>query len=151
MKYKCPQTGKADCGLCVSNMRSRGNYRGHAGYRGPKKKGKGSDVPVERPKAGSGIVGGAFSAPVGTFLSDCPLLCGYIADVAYSDGGPRKTSTITLFAEGGCLKACLSDRDLGRTAWVTAAAVEEILYAFEQGLATDSLDWRTAQGAKARK
>jgi len=82
-----------------------------------------------------------------------PLLHLFLTDDKWDDGAPRVAGTILLFAEGGRYKACLNDRDGGRSVFVSGDSVEAILDALEAGLADDNLEWRAKapSGGKGRK
>lgn len=78
------------------------------------------------------------------------LLEGLAGDGLMLEGAP-KTATLTLFVEGGQWKACLNDRAEGEVAFVTADRFTALLDALETGLREGSLDWRRANGGKARR
>lgn len=81
-----------------------------------------------------------------------PALCGHLFDLKYDDGTERQTSTLMLLSELGVVKACLNDRDVSRSAWVSGRTVDECLEALESGLVADSLDWRVKPaGWKGKK
>jgi len=80
-------------------------------------------------------------------LSEYPSLCAYLADIEYDDGSPRKPCSLAIFTEDGILKACLSDRDAGRVAFVAGVDLSGVLAALEKGLAADQLDWRVSRQA----
>lgn len=79
-----------------------------------------------------------------------PTLIEYMTVDAYDDGAARETTTLTIFAEEGGLKACVKDREGDRVAFVTGDSFEAILGAVERGLADDSLDWRVSRNPSRR-
>lgn len=86
----------------------------------------------------------------GPMLSARPALAAMLFDEQYSDGKPRKTATLLLFADSGTLKACLRDRDVEETAWVSGSGLEGVLDALEVGLTEGRLDWRRDGKRKRR-
>jgi hypothetical protein len=84
-----------------------------------------------------------FVDPAGVLLRRTPRLCQYLTDNRWEDGSARETSTITVFLDAGRLKLVLSDRALGRSAFVSGMSLEELLDAVEAGLEGDCLEWRT--------
>jgi len=82
-----------------------------------------------------------------------PTLHQFLSDERWDDGSARVPGTLLLFCECGRYKACLNDRDGGRSVFVSADAVEAILDALEAGLQDDSLPWRAKpdQSKRARK
>jgi len=79
------------------------------------------------------------------FCDSHPNLWEYLTSDAYDCGTPRKTATLLIFLDYGTLKACLSDRETSRTAFVTAGNIESLLANIEKGLSEDNLDWRVKQ------
>jgi len=98
---------------------------------------------VERNVAGSYAqsVDPAFVDP--EFERKYPTLLGYMTQNTWQDGSLRETATILLFSDGNSLKACLNDRANNRSAFVVQIRFEEILEALEEGLANQTLDWKT--------
>lgn len=80
-----------------------------------------------------------------------PLLLEFLSADRYPDGGLRQPGTLVLFLELGWLKACLSDRDQGLTAFCSAPGLRGLLRVIEAGLAEDSLDWRKSGGSGRKK
>lgn len=64
------------------------------------------------------------------------------------NGKVVETFTLTVFAEAGALKICLTDRQAGLVGFGTMRSLETILDDLEALLAEDKLDWREK---KARK
>jgi len=76
------------------------------------------------------------------WASSYPMLFEMLVTTRWDDGKPREVATLLLVAEGGVWKGMLNDRANRRTAWLSGATVDELLDAFETGLATASLGWR---------
>lgn len=72
-----------------------------------------------------------------------PTIAAYLTEATWDDGATRELATLLLFVDGTRWKLCLNDRALGRVAFVTGADPEEALTQLEDGLARDSLDWRS--------
>lgn len=79
-----------------------------------------------------------------------PALVEFMTLEAFDDGQLRQTTTVLLFSESGVYKACVSDRDGGRVAFVTAGGLVSLLDAVEAGLQQSSLDWRPARKWKGK-
>jgi hypothetical protein len=77
------------------------------------------------------------------FSAMLPNLCEHLILTEYADGTPRQTSTLLIFIDHGVLKLCLSDREIGRTCFVTGKTFEEALKNLDKGLGDDTVDWRT--------
>jgi hypothetical protein len=75
----------------------------------------------------------------------CELTCDH-----WEDGSARETSSLTLFLQEGLLKGCLRDRGNDRVTFVSGDSLERVLQALEDGLSTDSLDWRRDREQRAR-
>jgi hypothetical protein len=68
------------------------------------------------------------------------------------DGAVRVTGTVLIFADAGCFKMMLRDRDDPGVAFVTGGSLEAVLAAAEAGLECGGLDWRADRSAgPARK
>jgi hypothetical protein len=52
---------------------------------------------------------------------------------------------MTLFLDGSGLKACLNDRDTGRTGWATAESFTALLGLLERQLREAKVEWRAAK------
>lgn len=81
-------------------------------------------------------------------LVDCPAVAEYLTVDRYPDGSPRERATLSLFMEDGVVKACLSDRDQGRTLWRSSYGVEEAIMALDGAIADGTADWRRAAGSR---
>jgi len=77
------------------------------------------------------------------FTAMLPHLAEHLILTKYSDNSPRQTSTLLIFVDQGVLKLCLSDREVGRSCFVTGKTFEEALRKLDEGLKDDTVDWRT--------
>lgn len=84
------------------------------------------------------------SAVDNDFGREHPVLHDYLTVVFWDDDPkqPRVTSTLLVFGQDGCWKACLRDRALGRCCWCAAPSVAELLAALERELAEGKAVWR---------
>jgi hypothetical protein len=78
-------------------------------------------------------------------------LTAFLADTKYDDGKPRKTGTITVFFEDGYWKLCISDRDVGETAWLTGGDLLTLLDMAELEMDGGELEWRKPFGGRKGK
>lgn len=138
------------CPLCYVNRRGREGYKGHRFYRPPVRLVMSLQKPVP--------LGDGTRSPVGHSFADSavptlfPTLWCFLADVTWSDGSRRMTSTVNLFVEDGMVKLCLSDRDGGKTAWSTGPTLEAAATALESRLTDGTAEWRSksAKGSGGR-
>lgn len=82
---------------------------------------------------------------------DYPAMIEALTMRTWEDGTPRETSTLLVFIDGGKWKCCVNDRDVPRSAFVTADTLATLLVAVEKGLREDSLDWRMKPQESKRK
>lgn len=139
-----------DCVLCWQNRRGRTNYRGHWGYRAPRRAYQHplwEIAKMKKPHAGEGATSEVLQ--LGEVSSLFPRIVEHLTESLWDDGSQRELSTLMIFADGARWKLCLNDRDQGRVAFMTGGDPEEALTRLEEGLATDSLDWRSV-GKKNR-
>ena len=85
-------------------------------------------------------VGSAFADP--TFSGSFPLLFEFLTRVRWDDGKPRTPGTALAFSEGESVKICLSDKDAGEVAFVTARTWAGVWEAAELALEPGCADWR---------
>jgi len=100
------------------------------------------EMGIKRPEPSDAVVVVPGGAQRGESWVLYPTLCEWLASDRYEDGTPRRTSTVTLFADGSGFKASLNDRDSDRVAFVSAAEIEGVLALLEAKLTESSLDWR---------
>lgn len=61
-------------------------------------------------------------------------------------GGERQTSTLTIFAEEGQWKVCLSDRETGMVLFRSGETLFATLDALEKACTSGRADWRAKKG-----
>lgn len=80
-----------------------------------------------------------------SFAKKLPGLVEFLTLATYEDGSARVPGTLTIFADGCWVKACLSDRDQGLVAFASSDSFTGLLEALELGLQGDTLEWRPQQ------
>lgn len=85
------------------------------------------------------------------FSKEFPALWDLITCTRFSDGSLRTPATLIMFVEDGMWKACLSDRETGRVAFVTADCQNALLPSLEDALQTGKLDWRVSRQGGQKK
>jgi len=100
---------------------------------------------VRRPDGPLGS-GGIAADPA--WLSEYPALHEYLTAGANPDGSPRRTATLTVFAELGTWKAFLNERDSGASLCASGGTVGETLAALEVMLESEVPPWRFSDRAK---
>lgn len=142
------------CLYCYAGVRGRATYRGHSGYRAPRKAPYSEEGTMKRPIGVDVAVAGAVSIPEGgSLLKGCSPLWEFLAHVAWDDGVPRQPGTILFTTEDGIWKAWLHDREgAGRSVWVSAASWDGVLKAAAKAVDDAATPWRRdkAQAAKRR-
>lgn len=131
------------CGFCYEGAKGRRFHRGHFGYRDRRPFRCMEVIDVRKPVASG--PGARAAASVNVLAQErvlYPTVFQYLTDAVWDDGSPRETSTLMLLVEDGWLKACLNDRAMGRSLWVTGDALADVLAALELHLASGSGDWR---------
>lgn len=71
-----------------------------------------------------------------------PTLVEFLTRLTWEGSEKRKTGTVMVLAEGGVWKAWVHDRDGGRSGWVSAGSLYDLVNVLETALAEDSLTWR---------
>lgn len=140
------------CGLCYSNVKGRGNNRGHAQFRSRNANPTGwrKWCYMKKPDQGQ-------SPAVAAKAERCKLTSSWTAlweqltDVAWDDGSERRPSTLLLFFSDGVWKACLNDKESERTGWIAGHTLSELLSSLDKALAGNKVDWRAAKAYDARK
>lgn len=80
-----------------------------------------------------------------------PNLLEHMTMDRYPDGSARKLSCVVITAGPAGWQGCVSDKDNGRVMWKTAATLEGLLLALEDGLAADDPStWRQSADTKFR-
>jgi len=100
---------------------------------------------VRRPDEGHGANSHACDAG---WLSEYPALHEYLVVSTNPDGSPRRTSTLTLFAEHGSFKGFLNERQSGASLCATGDSVAATLSALEVMLEAENTPWRFSDRAK---
>jgi hypothetical protein len=109
---------------------------------------------VRRPEGPLGSGGLAVDAE---WVQEFPALHEYVTYGVNPDGSVRRTSTLTLFAEGGSWKVFLNERDSGASLCASGETVSGALSALEVMLEGESPPWRFSDrggpqnGRKSRK
>lgn len=91
------------------------------------------------------------------WMSDYPAVHEYVTSGTNEDGTLRRTSTLTVFAEGGSWKVYLNERDAGASLCASGDTVAGALGALEVMLESECPPWRfsdrqgPANGKKGRK
>jgi len=86
------------------------------------------------------------------FASSYPGLHEFLGRTKLADGSPRARSKLTLFYDGPWFKATLTEPDAECSAFVTSDSFLGVLSALEDGVQSETLDWRRWwAGGKARK
>src|SRR5678816_2203499 len=104
------------CGFCYSNVKGRGRHKGHARYRAAPTKRRSDEMrkPVNDRPAGDSDATLRIDTD-GLLARRAPTVLQWLSDDRWDDGSARQPSTLLVFAEDGCLKACLNDRDGSRS------------------------------------
>jgi len=74
-----------------------------------------------------------------------PRLFEFLRETEWDDGSRREPGSITIFIQDGSWKACLSDKAMGRVAFLSAGTMAELLKGVDGALEADTLDWRTSR------
>lgn len=85
------------------------------------------------------------------FAKKHPLLLSYLQDVSYDDGSSREPSSMSVFVEDGLFKIALNDRDLKRSAYVSADTLSGCMAALEAQLGKGVADWRAWNKGSKKK
>lgn len=86
--------------------------------------------------------------PVTGTLTEFPRLLEHLTSLSYSDGTPRQTSSLLIFADPMAgLKCCLKDRQEGYACWVSGHSLEDLLLSLETCIDSgDPSHWRLDRG-----
>jgi hypothetical protein len=80
-----------------------------------------------------------------------PALWAFLTQARWDGGEPRVTGTLLVFSEGSRLKACLNDRDVGASGFVTLTGAGDPFDELEDVLKADTVDWRWSSRNQKRK
>jgi hypothetical protein len=78
----------------------------------------------------------------GKCLTGWPNVLDFLSTPVWEDGTRRETGKLTLYCEFGRWKAVVQDRELKRVAFLSAETPDDLLSVLDDGLGSDSLDWR---------
>lgn len=76
------------------------------------------------------------------FADTYPGIHEFLGCARLADGAARSRSKLTIFYDGAVFKAGLTEPDAECTAFVTSDTFLGVLGSLEDGIQTDSLDWR---------
>lgn len=82
------------------------------------------------------------------WLSSWPALHEYLALSTSEDGSPRRTSTLTLFSDGGTWKCYLNEREYGASLCASGDSIGEAIGALEVMLEGSNPPWRFSDQPK---
>lgn len=104
-------------------------------------------------RTGEGRAGSGSPQPFETcsFMKGYPTVVEFLCVTAWPDGSSRVPGSLVIFSEENVVKACLTDKDSGSLAFVSAKTVTSLFTAMEKGLSNDSLDWRASRSPPAGK
>lgn len=81
-------------------------------------------------------------------LVDSPAVVEYLTADKFPDGAARERSVLSIFIEDGRVKACLNDRDGGRTLWRSGDGIEDCVALLDLAITDGTADWRRAAGGR---
>jgi len=132
------------CPDCYASIKGRSERPGHRGSRskGARKRGRHEMGMLKRPVVRQ--PDGLPSVPADSPLArSYPALFAFLVEASWDDDSPRETGTVMLLSGDGLVKLWVHDRDgPGRSAWFSGEALEDVLAAADDALATGSGDWR---------
>lgn len=131
------------CGYCYSGLRGRAVYRGHFGWRAHRRRRRKWRCYVRKPQAEDrGEVSALRFVAESEWTAAYPHLFEWLVEDRWDDGTVRETGTVLLFTEAGRWKACLNDRALGRSCFLSGETPEGLLQSLDDGLGSSGLEWR---------
>jgi hypothetical protein len=83
-------------------------------------------------------------------LTVYPVLHAWMTDARWDDGKSRETTTVIVCVDQGTLKACVNDRDSGKSAWLSSDSLEGLFLAIECHLRDGSMPWRDAKRGRSK-
>lgn len=89
----------------------------------------------------------------GEFGTLYPCLWDHLTQERWDDGTARKTSSVTVFTDGGVVKCVLKDRDMGVCLWVASSGMDGLFVTLETALNDPTAVWRVdrAEGGTAKR
>lgn len=79
-----------------------------------------------------------------------PGLFEFLSLLRWDDGAARETGTVLLLAQDGVWKAWVNDKDAGRSAFLAAPTMAELLTLVDEKLTLDSIDWRASKPVRKK-
>src|SRR6516162_8389599 len=117
------------CPWCYSNVRGRGNHRGHRGYVRRRRRFTWETVMTLLRRSTSRGPEPSPCTPMETcpLSTRCPAVIEFLCSTRWPDGSARLVGTLTCFSDGGPMKACLNDHDGGLVCFVSASSFSGVL------------------------
>jgi len=136
------------CSDCYASVKGRSERPGHRGSRakGGPKRGRYEMGMLKRPvvRQPDGLPSVPSDSPL---ARSYPALFAFLVETTWDDDSPRETGTVMLLSGDGLVKLWIHDRDgTGRSAWFSGEALEDVLAAADDALATGSGEWRPDKG-----
>jgi len=76
------------------------------------------------------------------FEGNYPTLTLYMVQDSFDNGSLRRTSTLTVYFDNGCLTVVLNDRENNRSCFVASESVFSAFLELERLLCNDEADWK---------
>jgi hypothetical protein len=101
-------------------------------------------------KEAFGVSSNGSTAPLqtGSWGKELPKLVEFLSEAKWEDGSTRVLGTMLVFVESGVWKACLHERGLHASCFVSGSSPQELFRAVEAGLRDGSLAWRSKGGRR---
>ena len=78
----------------------------------------------------------------GGYWTNLPDVVSFLSALTWPDGSPRATGTVMLFAEGGCWKAWVHDRDAAMGMFASAGTLLDLMEVVDEAVREGTGDWR---------
>jgi hypothetical protein len=101
--------------------------------------------------ASEAVLNGDFHVTDDAFATRHPALFAFLASAVDPEGKPRVGCRVTIFADGGCWKATLTDPNSEHSLFVTIDRPSEAFGALDKALKADKVDWRAWRSSKPEK
>jgi len=85
------------------------------------------------------------------FRSEHPTLAAFLFTPDCSPGKEAITASLSIFYDGGALKAVLNDRGADRSLWAAGLTFSGVLDALEARLNADFVEWRRNRPWKGKR